>query len=866
MLASCHAVRSPFGGGVPLLAHRTISVCSIVVLVLTTLAAVCVNGQTNLAGRVNQWTEVTAINACDSTVFVTDASSYSPGDRVFLIQMKGVDIVVANDSTYGSLRSLNSAGACEFLTVAYVSGTGITFTSRFANTYDARQRMQLIGLPKVAGDARISGPINARPWDGRTGGVVVLEVPGTLRCDAGIDVSFRGFRGGALGGRTYTCDTVSWDLDYSEQRGGGKGESSVNLDLRSARGRLFTGGGGGNAHNAGGAGGGNGGAGGNGGNAVLVCRAQAATGGRGGVRADTVYAISRLLPGSGGGGGHQNPGDLEGTSGGAGGGLIIIRCGRLDGRNAVFAADGESVTRVAGYDGAGGGGAGGTVLIDAGAIDGAVVVRARGGKGGDIGTSPRGIVYNAHGPGGGGGGGTVILPRASNGVVTELTGGVAGNHLNQENEAFNQRRGATDGSPGYIVRSFTWKSPTSLTLSTSGSVSICPGTTATLSATSGFARYRWSTGDTTQSIRVRRDGTYSVTAVDSGGCAQTVEEIRVSYDPARIDVDTLVDFGLCDLDVPVRRSAGYVNTDDERSVIDSIVVPAPFRLLGPPVPLTVLPGNSLRIDLEFIGTEERIYEDTMWVYFSEPCVTRIPTVLRAEMNPIYVRYSSIDTTVLTGSVGVRLPVYVQTQDAALTLPPCGLQMTLSIDSRLFAITSVTQGTIISDVLDFTQTRRRIVVNIDGISINGTSSMVTAIVGTALSASSKQSIISIDSVVYINLDRVPINQIEHGTLAVEPLCAGDMGLVQFIGLPSMTVSPNPARDDARVRLTLTVKGNYVLTVRDVQGITMFEETYPHATTGANDIDVILPVQAWPVGTYLVSLKTPFGVITLTFQRI
>lgn len=48
---------------------------------------------------------------------------------------------------------------------------------------------------------------------------------------------------------------------------------------------------------------------------------------------------------------------------------------------------------------------------------------------------------------------------------------------------------------------------------------ICDGDTITLNAGSGFASYRWSTGATTQTIKVWEQGTYSVEVTNASGCS-----------------------------------------------------------------------------------------------------------------------------------------------------------------------------------------------------------------------------------------------------------------------------------------------------------------------------------------------------------
>jgi hypothetical protein len=69
------------------------------------------------------------------------------------------------------------------------------------------------------------------------------------------------------------------------------------------------------------------------------------------------------------------------------------------------------------------------------------------------------------------------------------------------------------------------------TISTSGSPTICPGKTVTLTS-SAAASYRWSTGDTTQAIIVAAAGSYSVATTDNRGCVATSAPTVVTLYPA----------------------------------------------------------------------------------------------------------------------------------------------------------------------------------------------------------------------------------------------------------------------------------------------------------------------------------------------
>jgi hypothetical protein len=64
-------------------------------------------------------------------------------------------------------------------------------------------------------------------------------------------------------------------------------------------------------------------------------------------------------------------------------------------------------------------------------------------------------------------------------------------------------------------------------ISPSGSVALCSGSTQQLTATAG-ASYLWSQGSTTQSITVNAAGSYSVTVTDANGCSSTAGPVVVT--------------------------------------------------------------------------------------------------------------------------------------------------------------------------------------------------------------------------------------------------------------------------------------------------------------------------------------------------
>jgi hypothetical protein len=70
--------------------------------------------------------------------------------------------------------------------------------------------------------------------------------------------------------------------------------------------------------------------------------------------------------------------------------------------------------------------------------------------------------------------------------------------------------------------------PSVPTITQNGDFVPCTGGTISLSATSGYSSYLWSTGSVTSSISVSQSSNYSVTVIDNNGCSRTSNPYSVN--------------------------------------------------------------------------------------------------------------------------------------------------------------------------------------------------------------------------------------------------------------------------------------------------------------------------------------------------
>ncbi len=448
------------------------------------------------------------------------ATAIAPGDLVLVIQMQGADINTSNANTYGAGTAGSTTATVAFGASGYAGGTTGTPTAgnyewavatnavattggtlnlssplvsaysvRASSTTVTRQTFQVIRVPQYS-NLTLGATIDVLPWNGSTGGVLVLEATGDIAMAGNIiNGTGRGFRGaGAVNVDANTTCTTNWNTTgcqgyvqtIAAALGASKGEGIAGTPARiytndpagagtgtvvagtvdgypvgeAARGAPGNAGGGGNQHNAGGGGGGNGGAGGKGGNtwnSSTSGNAGLPYGGFGG--SPSGASASRWIMGGGGG-----AGDLGGNgstspdgSGGAGGALVVLRASRISGGGTIN-VNGAAGQNTRTTDASGGGGAGGTVVVavGAGGLNGAYTVNANGASGGSYGVSG----LEQDGPGGGGGGGAYISNAA--GATVNVNGGAGGGSSTTAgcggaSNACNAATGNGGGSPGYAI-------------------------------------------------------------------------------------------------------------------------------------------------------------------------------------------------------------------------------------------------------------------------------------------------------------------------------------------------------------------------------------------------------------------------------
>ncbi len=401
---------------------------------------------------INDYAAVFDFDLCKNMLSVDDAKAFKTGDTVLLIQMKGAIIDSSDNPSFGQITDYNNSGNYEFNIVKSRVGNSIYLLNNLVRDYDFQNgKVQLVRVPYYQNIA-FDKTLTSLAWDGNKGGILALNVGGTLTLSADMDVTGKGFRSGTkLQNSRVTSNATGYYFNSGSNNGGEKGEgvSNISNDKKYGRGSLSNGGGGGNAHNAGGGGGANGGGGGQGGDQYEPLKSIAEKiGGKGGKALANNSTLNKLFMGGAGGMGQAN--DLAEFPAGNGGGIIIISANILQANGFSIKANGTNAKEAPSpddaKDGMAGGGGGGSISLAITNLADNIKVEAKGGKGADQTSTSYG---GKAGSGGGGGGGIVALSQnaVSGQYSIDLSGGVNGVDTGYGDDAW----GAEPGEDGVII-------------------------------------------------------------------------------------------------------------------------------------------------------------------------------------------------------------------------------------------------------------------------------------------------------------------------------------------------------------------------------------------------------------------------------
>ncbi|MDR0926333.1 MAG: hypothetical protein LBO69_01020 [Ignavibacteria bacterium] len=368
---------------------------------------------------------------------------------------------------------------------------------------------------------------------------------------------------------------------------------------------------------------------------------------------------------------------------------------------------------------------------------------------------------------------------------------------------------------------------------------LCKNSSATIYTDSPFAKYHWSTGETTPTITITQSGTYWVVVENENGCQATdtitIEEMEIQYSaPDRMD------FG----NICKNTNAILQNGISTADGVDTM-----FLVDGSHFSLSYDESSTLiQFSVIFEPNENGSFYDTIVAIISMPCYAKIIIPISAYTYNTHFAITANDYEVEPGTK-LDIPIRIQGNELGTTSFNYSLDITYNWD--VLEITDAQNATINSRTKDgLSET-----VNVSA-SFPANSSTTTFILNGFTTIGRTTSTLIATSNFTPLLDCYDYTDASNVIQLVG--CGIDMR--NFILFNPTTLSVSSTSDGIACTIKTEEVGEFVLTLSDVMGKQVYVHTFSKDTDGLIEKGFVMDNLQITSGLYLISLRSPYNFIT------
>ncbi len=423
--------------------------------------------------------------------------------------------------------------------------------------------------------------------------------------------------------------------------------------------------------------------------------------------------------------------------------------------------------------------------------------------------------------------------------------------------------GCVNTSPPQEIKANTTPQPV-----ITGPTKFCAGTTIQLSASPGFARYQWSSGETTQTITVTQPGTFTVTVFDSIGCPGGSQPFRTEFNPVSmsgggdnqfLNRETLLDYP--------EQTIYFVNSDDEPLTLNAIRI-VPYypdlritrlvldgRIITTVAGAVIPVGKRLDVYLKYSPQvpDTTVVRVELDVVLPCPWTFVQPIMLSSYDKRITTIAQAVDTYGLIGQ-SVTIPIMMELVQEQDSIIDATIDYTVRINSKLFEFGSVSPGTVIEANIERDGWYSIRVVR-EGVTLRTTQpQLLGALTGIGLASRILRDSVFITSLTVRDVLKQPIVQVRNGTLTLGAYCFPRDVVLAATGM-TVDINPNPATDQATIVIRKPVNGRYTVALHSIGGSVISRHSIE--ITATDQATLPLSLTSVSNGMVIVTLTTPIG---------
>jgi hypothetical protein len=383
-------------------------------------------------------------------------------------------------------------------------------------------------------------------------------------------------------------------------------------------------------------------------------------------------------------------------------------------------------------------------------------------------------------------------------------------------------------------------------------LSICNEEPVVISSKLKYDAYFWSTGETSETITVTQAGLYSLRVENEAGCTDSATiDIRQNNISLIPDNESL-DFGEICLGTKVTEKLRLtVQTDSDLSISEIYFQNNNFTIDNINSYLrTYSNGEVIELSINYVPQYISDFSDILIIKSDSPCefTLEIPLSASSKMDFVF----SLPVMKVESGASIAIPLSAKLACPDWQSITTDYEITVAFDAEYFYPDSVQFGQIVNNTR--LGSDRIITIKAPEAEFTPINKIINYIYGKALVGRSEATPLKIISVTLS--EPKYYTETINGELTVEG-CVNDLSGVQMFKPTSLSVAPNPARDEITLSISTQEQGNFRIEIYDIHGKIVHKDDFKRSANVLEIIEFSVNTKSIGNGTYTIQLITPWN---------
>jgi len=374
----------------------------------------------------------------------------------------------------------------------------------------------------------------------------------------------------------------------------------------------------------------------------------------------------------------------------------------------------------------------------------------------------------------------------------------------------------TDSNGCRANTSIEVKSGTNIFVNITGDSTFCFGDTLQLTTRVDYAKYQWSTGDTSKLIEISQPCIIFLNVTDYNGCTASATFTVKMFDPEISKLNTSYDFGKLVYGSDSTISIILTNSGKDEIIINKIYLKnnSEFSVQSTPtVPFAIDTETTFTVNIKFKPSDYAAFEDSLFIESDNPCNYVISAkLIGTGTGQLLVWVPEVD-----GIVGEKKIIPLNAKMLTSKELISDYSSNVSIDATYFLPDTSNQK------ISYLKPNVNIAINKNSQTFTTDSTCISAINGLVLLGPTYQTPITISTFTLTNPNIQVI--ILDSILTDGGMCGGEARRIQFVTPTTMNIKPNPSNgDDIEIVIESGFSGNFVLNIYSLDGSKIYSQNW------------------------------------------